>query len=307
VFALLLPVIALLAVGMYNAVALPGCESCHDTALIEATQASAHASVDCAECHVSTGKADRLTFGYRQLLHMQLPLVEENGREWSAVPDDRCIRCHDEGLEGLINANGITISHEDCAVDAACTDCHSTTAHGDSMSWVRVYDMETCLECHVAEAATACDLCHEGESAADRITSGVFAVTHGADWRETHGMGNAANCVVCHTAAKCETCHGPGLPHEADFIDTHPAYSVLPTAQCLDCHEKTFCSDCHGLAMPHTNAFTRGHAKDAEADPELCQRCHIQTDCDTCHVKHIHPGGAIGTLEDSGSGSAGDQ
>jgi len=49
--------------------------------------------------------------------------------------------------------------------------------------------------------------------------------------------------------------------------------------------------------MPHPKRFTRTHAKAAGSDSALCRRCHVSTDCTTCHEKHIHPGGAVGSLE----------
>jgi len=304
--AALLPFVAVLFFGVYFATALPGCDSCHDQALLDATKASTHAQVACADCHVASGTADRLSFGFRQLLHMELRIVGEGGRDWAAVPDPRCLACHEEVQEAVVNANGLNVLHSECAVGSQCTDCHSSVAHGESLSWTRVYDMETCLECHVSDAETSCDLCHEGQPKSDRITSGVFAITHGADWQKTHGMGNASTCTVCHTAANCEKCHGPGLPHDSTFIEQHSGFARDPKAQCSSCHEESYCNDCHGLDMPHTSKFTREHAKPAEENEPLCKRCHADEDCVTCHVKHVHPGGAIGTLDNPATGSVGD-
>lgn len=290
----LIPVAAILSTVAYLAVALPGCTSCHERELISATGASSHAEVECRSCHVSPGLTDRAAFGVRQLFHMQLRLVSGEGREWSAVPDERCMACHESVQEEVVNANGISVKHSDCAKGSSCTDCHSTVAHGKSRSWTRVYDMETCLECHVSESQTDCELCHQGgERAEDRITSGVFAVTHGKDWQKTHGMGNASTCTVCHTAATCERCHGPGLPHDSGFLETHGGFAGDAAAKCDDCHSETFCTNCHGVEMPHTAAFTEGHAEPAAKNRDVCSRCHVESDCVTCHVKHIHPGGAV--------------
>lgn len=300
-----LPVATVLLLGVYNASALPGCDSCHDGGLIDATAASSHAGTECASCHVAPGAIDRLSFGFRQLFHMQLKLVGEGGRDWADVPDPRCITCHLDIETGVTNSNGISVRHSECARSSSCTDCHSTVAHGKSVSWVRVYDMETCLECHVTAAQTDCDMCHKGQRTADRVDSGVFAVTHGEDWQKTHGMGNSANCTVCHTAANCNKCHGPGLPHDSKFVSTHTTYAQDPKAQCTGCHATSFCSDCHGLEMPHSPTFTAGHEKPATENEALCKRCHAESDCVTCHVKHVHPGGAIGTLGTDGASGGG--
>jgi hypothetical protein len=281
----------------YVTVTLPGCVACHSKGTFgTATAAARHTDVACTSCHVSSSLTGRIAFGLQETFHMVVPIVSGDGREWAKVPDGRCLTCHDDVESKVVTAGGIKIAHSTCDVDAACTDCHSATAHGAATTWVRTYDMNTCLRCHVTEASTACDLCHtEGRRPADRVTAGVFATTHGPQWQKTHGMGDSATCIVCHTAATCAKCHGPGLPHEAKFIKTHPEYALAPTAKCDGCHEKRFCDDCHGLDMPHTASFTAKHAAASE-DKALCDRCHAASDCTVCHVKHIHPGGAVGNF-----------
>jgi len=294
---LIVPICLLVAGGIYSTVALPGCVSCHDdAAFVAATEQSPHADVECTSCHVGTALGDRVAFGFREAYHMVLPVVGGSARDWAEVPDDRCLACHDAVEKGVTTSNGISIKHSSCAVDSECADCHSSTAHGSEVSWVRVYDMETCLGCHVTESSTECDLCHEGRLPSDRVTSGVFAITHGPDWQQTHGMGDASSCTVCHTAATCEKCHGVGLPHGKDFIGEHSGYATSDDAQCDTCHEPKFCSDCHGIEMPHPQEFTRDHAAAATENEALCTRCHADPDCTLCHETHIHPGGAIGTL-----------
>jgi len=288
-------VAAVLVAGVFNAVALPGCASCHDRpGFREATAAAPHAEVDCRACHVPAGGLDRVTFGFRQTFHMIVPVTGVAVRDAAAVPDSRCLTCHRKVMTSIVATDGIRIAHETCAQGAACTDCHVATAHGKSTAWVRTYDMDRCLECHVTKAQIKCDLCHEGRRPSNRITSGTFAVTHGPQWRKTHGMGNPATCTVCHRSDACVGCHGPGLPHEANFVDTHSKYALDAKAKCDGCHDRTFCDTCHGTPMPHTPQFTRGHAKLSAENPALCKRCHGGTDCTRCHLTHIHPGGAIG-------------
>lgn len=299
--AVLGPIVLALGAGLYAAAALPGCASCHDApAFVEATAAGAHAATACHDCHVGVAPGDRLAFGFREVFHMVVPLVSGAGKGWETVPDGRCVFCHDIEAGGATTSGGIRIAHASCAVGSACTGCHSATAHGETVAWVRVYDMETCLACHVSEASTQCDLCHEGRLPANRVTSGVFAITHGADWQRTHGMGNSATCTVCHTAANCEKCHGVGLPHGLGFVSEHADYAASAGAQCAGCHETSFCSGCHGLDMPHPQAFIRGHAAEAVANEALCARCHAAPDCTECHETHVHPGGAVGGLGGGG-------
>ncbi|MEI8082312.1 MAG: hypothetical protein WCI74_10760 [Actinomycetes bacterium] len=294
----LLPLLAILATTAYLAVAQPGCVACHskNSDFATATAQATHPTVQCVACHVSPAPVDRYAFGFHQLVGMVLPLTPPQSRDRASVADARCLACHEAIQEEVVTANGIRIDHASCAVDAQCTDCHSEVGHGAATRWVRTYDMETCLGCHADGASTKCDTCHVEKDREARVTTGVFAITHGTEWRTTHGMGNSATCSVCHTAAKCEKCHGVGLPHDKAFMEKHAVVAADPRAKCFTCHEKSFCADCHGTDMPHSKEFTRNHAARAQSDPRSCKRCHADPDCSGCHVKHVHPGGAIDTL-----------
>lgn len=295
--AVLLPALIVTVTSVFFAVATPGCVRCHsDSEFASATQRAPHSGTACVACHVPSGVVDRAAFGFRQAFHMVIPILNGDGREWSAVPDARCRSCHKDVDSKVVAARGLRIDHANCAAGSECADCHATTAHGSATAWPRAFDMETCLGCHVAKEASAdCSLCHEGRLPADRITTGVFAITHGERWRETHGMGDAGTCTACHSAANCATCHGSGLPHEPGFVKVHAGFATGKDQRCTSCHERVFCDSCHGTPMPHTRAFTRDHAAATRKDEALCSRCHAQEDCVTCHVKHVHPGGAIGS------------
>lgn len=277
------------------------CTACHGRGVFRAeTRASAHAEVRCQSCHGPSGSIGSLVFAFRQPLHAYVPRAGAAAREAAAVPDERCKSCHESALQGVVSANGIRTNHSTCAVADACTDCHSTTAHGAATRWVRSYDMDHCLECHLASGNVACDLCHEGRDVADRVKFSTFAVTHGPSWQTSHGMGNTATCTVCHQARDCAECHGAGVPHESNYVSLHSGYAALPDARCTTCHKKDFCAACHGTEMPHPEGFTAGHVKAAKSDRELCARCHDESDCKICHEKHAHPGGAIGTTTSRG-------
>lgn len=290
--------VAGVAFGVYETAWGSGrCASCHDgEPFATATFSGAHASVECLACHTSGDALGRLAFGVRHLPSLVPLAADQPTRDLSVVDDSRCMECHENVYSGPVSSSGIRIDHALCTPGLDCTQCHSTTAHGRAVSWVRTYDMETCLECHVSEDLADCALCHEGRLPEDRITTGVFSVTHGPQWEQTHGMGNSATCAACHTAADCETCHGPGLPHGESFMSEHADYSTRAEAQCFSCHETRFCAGCHGLDMPHSRAFVVEHAAEAGADRVLCERCHAESDCIVCHETHVHPGGAIGTL-----------
>jgi hypothetical protein len=164
--------------------------------------------------------------------------------------------------------------------------------------------MDRCLACHISRSKTDCDLCHKGRDRASRIDSPTFAVTHGPNWRSTHGMGDGATCTVCHKPGDCVECHGPGVPHGPDFVQVHTGYAAEKGARCSACHAASFCEGCHGTPMPHAKTFTAGHAKAAAAKPDLCRRCHADSDCRTCHIKHVHPGGAVGGVRPARGGGS---
>lgn len=300
-------VAVILFINGYYSIALPGCDSCHMRGeFADQTHASGHASVACVECHVPASTVGRIAFGYREFFHMVLPFGRPASREAAAVPDKVCDGCHDSIASKTTVANGLRIEHSSCAEGSSCSDCHSATAHGAKTTWMRVYDMDLCLECHVTKASVKCDLCHEGRATEKRIQSGVFAVTHGPDWQKTHGMGNMATCSVCHTAATCDKCHGPGLPHDAEFMRKHSSYATASSAKCTMCHKQSFCDDCHGMKMPHPAGFTKNHEKISNENPDACKKCHSDVDCTTCHEMHVHPGGAIGTLGNTSTGDGGE-
>jgi len=294
---------SVLALGAWGVVGSRPCVSCHDsTAFAAQTQASSHASVQCRICHRSGGPVGTAVFVLQQPLHVYPGGARAVSRDAAAVPDSRCIACHETVFSAVTASKGIRMSHASCARDGSCTDCHSSVAHGRASQWIRTADMERCLECHVALEKTGCDLCHEDRRAVDRVRFSAFQVTHGPKWETTHGMGDAATCTVCHQQKDCSSCHGPGVPHEPKFISAHSVYAMQSNARCTSCHQDEFCADCHGTQMPHPTGFTRRHAAEADKQPTLCDTCHDESDCTNCHVKHAHPGGAVDAKTPVGGG-----
>jgi len=182
----IVPIVLVILSGSIAAVALPGCGSCHDKGTFKAqTKASSHSQVECASCHVPKAPLGRLGFGFRQVFHMVIPLVDARGREWAAVPNSACLSCHDKITEEIVTVDGIKIDHSVCAKGAQCTDCHSTVAHGTATSWPRVYDIGTCLECHAPQGIAQCDPCHVGKRPTSPLPFGVFATTPGTNLKRT--------------------------------------------------------------------------------------------------------------------------
>lgn len=267
------------------------CTSCHETGGQALEIRDAHADVACIDCHGGTTTTERLAFGGRQLYGMYLRVVDVGDRSTAAVSDASCRSCHDVD-SGPSEETAIRIDHATCTEDRACTDCHSRIAHGDSVSWPREYDMFECVPCHMEQAKSVeCDLCHTERSREERIRTGTFALTHAANWRDTHGMGDPLACAACHPADKCSGCHGPGVPHQAAFRQDHGEFARAEGAQCSTCHTTAFCDDCHGLEMPHPEDFAPSHSAIVEEEGRAqCENCHAPSDCTTCHVKHVHPG-----------------
>jgi hypothetical protein len=278
------------------------CAGCHRT-YADALAKTAHAKVDCYGCHLPAGLASWPGFKAREASTMYPTAILGRGvtGPGSRVSSGPCAGCHRRVLAGVIEAKGTRIDHRACALGRSCDACHGTVAHGKATRWVRQPVMDDCVRCHIAKKATiGCDACHADKSTRARLAAGPWQVTHGKNWRATHGMGDITVCRVCHPSSKCVTCHGTPIPHAVDFGRTHGELAKAPEARCEGCHDRAaFCTDCHGLPMPHPASFLPGHSKIAKTrQDKSCLKCHYQDDCDACHTAHTHPGNTKGTLKD---------
>lgn len=298
--AAILLVLVVLTLRVSNVIGPKPCTSCHSTELRAATQAGAHAKVGCKSCHLAPGMLGEVAFALGRPVHSYRSTARTPDRDSAAVPDSRCRVCHGEAIKIVLTSNGVRINHQACAATVACTDCHSTAAHGATVRWVRSYDMDSCLECHVKNDRVSCDLCHQGERPDHRVKFASWTVTHGPGWKSTHGMGDMVTCTACHRENDCADCHGAGVPHDAKLLENHARLASSPQARCATCHADSFCTGCHGVKMPHPGNFTRQHVASSVSKTDLCKRCHADSDCTECHVKHIHPGGAVGTVASPG-------
>ena len=122
-----------------------------------------------------------------------------------------------------------------------------------------------------------------------------WRVTHGANWKTTHGMGDLKTCQGCHaTATFCASCHHVVIPHAENYLAVHGP-EVLSRANgrtdCLVCHRVYSCDNCHGLPMPHPNDFLKQHSSYVKKNGRtVCSRCHDESSCTNCHTRHTHPG-----------------
>ena len=276
-----------------TAATLPGCTGCHaSTDFVAQTVKSPHAAVSCTSCHVESGVVPRFTYAYRIVFGMTLGLAPAGPGTVAGVPDRTCLSCHAKVMTRVVSVSGVSIAHRTCSKGRMCTDCHSDTGHGTAVKWVKTPQMFQCLECHQTAAVRAdCGKCHAARTDQQRLRTGIFLVTHGADWKRMHGMGDLTSCVACHPNTYCVQCHGMTLPHDAAWLRLHPATALRQRSTCTVCHQQAFCDGCHGIPMPHAKTFTPTHpALVNKQGSTVCLRCHVTKDCDTCHIKHMHPG-----------------
>lgn len=302
IFAVTLVVLVLAAAVIAVGSRKSACASCH-TARAEALEATSHGAISCYSCHLKGDGWSAVGFKARELFVMYPKGLVGRGESGPVTRTSAgaCLSCHTDirgSRSAIVERDGLRVKHSECAsgIDS-CDTCHGTVAHGKKARGVIAMSMELCTECHVKQEATLeCEDCHTSKREEDVKLATPFRVTHGRNWRTTHGLGELDLCKTCHQPDSCVKCHGVAVPHESDFGATHGQAYLKNTKSCATCHDtKTFCKDCHSMEMPHPAGFLQKHSSVAESttDPK-CESCHIMTDCDNCHRRHIHPGGSKG-------------
>ena len=274
------------------------CGSCHAMdSFVEDAETTVHGSIACTACHVGDSVADSLDLRTRVLAQMipaTLTGVREPRGASGLLPREGCLECHTQIMDSETGETGVSIDHAACAATGSCVQCHGGVAHPNAVRWVRMYTMEDCVACHQGEGtADSCDTCHTGRVERDRLAVGPWQVTHGANWRDTHGMGSVQYCATCHPNNYCVDCHGTPLPHSATWGSQHGKAAVADRDSCVTCHpDESLCDLCHGMEMPHAEGFLQDHSSKASSvEDARCAPCHIVDDCVECHENHIHPGG----------------
>ncbi len=257
---------------------------------------SPHAQVTCYGCHApdvlsAAGFKGSEVFG----MYPRALTIKTLAGPAPSVSDVGCLSCHESVMSGVTTARGIRIRHEVCG-PTGCGVCHAAAAHGQGTRVHKGPWMDECVRCHLRQKApTDCDTCHEGKRQAAGLSRGPWQVTHGADWPQTHGMGDLSLCETCHEPQRCVGCHGLVMPHPATFGVTHGREALtLGRDRCGVCHDTTeFCDGCHTMPMPHPVEFLQEHSSIATSmTDETCLGCHEQRGCEWCHERHVHPGGA---------------
>lgn len=299
IIALITGVVLVAAVAIFSvaAVTVPGtCEVCHRiSAISPGAGDKAHSGVTCLQCHADAGIADRAELAAA----VPLMVIASAPEGVSQVSRGACLKCHPYVGKDVTEAGGLRIDHRSCvSLGAGCGSCHDRKIHGlqgsGKLQWERSLGMEECVSCHERESAPQeCTTCHDGKMQRDRLTSGIWQLTHGPDWEQKHGLGGTRMCTACHQRTDCAKCHGIELPHKPQFSTSHGADSVAHAKSCATCHDESFCSGCHGIEMPHPASFMPRHKSIVEKQGDTgCYGCHAQRDCRVCHNRHIHPGWA---------------
>lgn len=285
--------IALLA-GPVTLAVPRSCRLCHTPALAYDQWAlSSHRKVTCARCHEDRAAVAGLGNSFALVAYVGLRGDASPGAV--NVSDAACLGCHNGiGSEAASVVAGLRMSHAGLSEGGyQCTECHAQVAHKVPAARDVGVTMSTCARCHNnVTVSGACALCHPTTETVvgARLRDPVWSRTHGANWRQLHGMGDLSTCTICHSTTYCQKCHGVPLPHSTGFIATHGAQALKSLPECTSCHLQSFCDSCHGIPMPHPSGFLPAHSKVAKGLNDVrCIKCHTPDNCAECHARHIHP------------------
>lgn len=254
-----------------------------------------HLRLNCLDCHKNRQVAGYFITrieGIEMLFSFATGLY--NKPIQAQIDNQACLLCHRQ-VAKTFTSRGIRVSHKEfLSKGYLCTNCHNTIAHKETIAKKNYPYMDQCLECHNGDIASSnCDNCHTKDvEEKPRYISGPWAITHGRNWKKTHGMGNLKTCSVCHHKDYCKKCHTIELPHDKDiFAANHGKVALEFYSTCTSCHMESFCKNCHQIQMPHPENFLPEHSNiTKKIGKENCLRCHIEPNCDECHARHIHPG-----------------
>ena len=289
----ILVALALVVVAGFGVRASIGCTTCHESYATAHAQ-TVHATVACAVCHAREGALGVLPDGVRAVHWAGSAVLGKEPAASLTAGQAACDTCHDSIGEQTIDNRGIAVRHADFVASTACSFCHGGTGHQVEGRAYRTTHMDDCMTCHTTALSDmgGCSLCHlEGGEDERAQTDTAWRVTHGPQWRQTHGMGDQSTCRSCHTVDFCVKCHGVRVPHPADWPAVHGrGLDAVGREGCATCHEPEWCTSCHGIEMPHPQGFLPAHGPESDRlGEETCERCHDPAGCDVCHFESSHP------------------
>jgi nitrate/TMAO reductase-like tetraheme cytochrome c subunit len=296
------------------------CSSCHEmTPEYYTWKASAHAEVDCVNCHIEPGaknlakdKANGLVQVFDNLTNRYTAPIQMPKN----IPNSACERCHNMKTREVTPSGDLIIPHDKHLTKGIkCVECHSGVAHGkiaernvtfktdyskwdDSLGKAMMSDvtftqpkMQDCMDCHKARGvSTACTTCHstgmkpESHNAAD-FKNGGHGVLAGKDIKECN------NCHQYMSDTEIKEIKDPS-PTEL-FLNGGKSTQQTITAQEY-AKENSFCKQCHTKRPPsHVSGWSSLHGPIATKDLPRCLTCHDQQNtgfnkisnvtCSSCH------------------------
>ena len=307
------------------------CQQCHNTTTWVTTTfdhnttgfplTGAHASVQCAQCHINNNY--QITNTSCVSCHVKDFQATTNPNHSQQGFSQTCDQCHntaawnpakfDHSLSGFpLTGAHASVQCTLCHVnnnynisDTSCVSCHlkdfqSTT----SPSHVQANFPQACQQCHNttnwggasfnhattgfaltgAHATLQCTQCHNttySPSGAYNLTSGTCATCHMTDYRGT----NNPSHVASNFPLTCEQCHSTTSWLGANFNHATTGFALTgthTTLQCGQCHNTTFSpSGPYNLA---SGACITCHMTDFQGttNPSHVQANFPQT-CEQCH------------------------
>lgn len=254
--ALVLGIVAAVGVAAYGPATLytrrPAfCDVCHEMSpYYDAWQAGAHADTACVDCHVDPGLVADVMHKPYELREVWLHFTTDPTFPLAAgieLPNDRCLRCHDEPIDPEIEG----FDHDVHREGRACKTCHDTVGHEVTADALR------------AEGVLNAEMQAQLDAQRDlSVGAGVPLANHATvSCSECHDMSSAA-CTACHEPPaghygfECSACHAPGVPWEsAEFA--HPRIEggehTYRSFGCEKCHPSGYAQancTCHGGNPP---------------------------------------------------------
>jgi nitrate/TMAO reductase-like tetraheme cytochrome c subunit len=289
---LLVMTAALFSVAMVEATGQPGfCRSCHIMGpYYDSWKHSAHAEVNCLECHLQPGFTGLIKGKINGLAQAVDCAVGRVGTKPNAtIADASCLRsqCHDtQKLAGeTLDCSGVRFTHEkhiDQVVDGiriTCGTCHNHFEGDEHFS----VDRNACFACHFL-----------GGSA----RAGRPVRANGGPPSRTSAMGTP--CQGCHQVPQqvirrgfVKIDHSEFISYRASCEESCHKREVLQTSRV----EETACLDCHSFRKPADANSMELHANHTNGEKVECFACHghvphgqtgvesvtAMMDCQSCH------------------------
>jgi hypothetical protein len=239
-----------------------------------------HAPLDCAKCHLPTGKDAHYKLG--TLTCVECHKDPHAGQFGSAPNLNRCEACHTQNTFkpstfSLARHAQTKFALTGAHVAVLCQECHQSISGADSVAARRYHFSDlTCTACHLDPHHTqqSCETCHN-----TRQWKEVRPFDHGTTQFPLEGAHQTATCIGCHRPLPVAA--NAKVRPTADFFRT--------PRQCFECHEDIHggqfmssgsekdCSSCHSITKWNAGSFDHSKTSfplDGAHDKVRCARCH---------------------------------